>query len=156
MKEAAVNAWRSRRRGFPLVEEGEDVGGGQGAGGLKLTLFLAEEELAGGIENGNGGNAALEGHLVLLGEIEVFVATADVHMDDYKIFVEEGGDFGAVKGFVESVAIEAPIGAENDKNTFVRGRGGMERFVDLPFGVGVFRIEDFFRGSLRPGRGAQR
>jgi hypothetical protein len=154
--EAAVNEGRSRRRGFPLIEKREDVGVGQGAGGLKLAVFLAEEELAGGIENGDGGNAALERHLVLLGEIEILLATADVHVDDYKIFVEEGGDFGAVKGFVEGVAVEAPIGAKDDKNTFVRGQGGMERFVYFLFGVDTGRIEVFFLGSLTPSCGARR
>jgi len=118
-------------------------------------VLLAEEEFAGGIEHGDGGNAALEGYIVLLGEIEVFVALADVHVDDYKILVKRGGDFGAVKGFVEGVAVAAPIGAKDDENTFVRGRGRMERFSDFFFGVGVFRIENFLRGSLRPGRGTR-
>jgi len=127
---------RSGRSGFPLIEEGEDVGGGQGAGGFKLAVFLAEEEFAGGIEHGDGGNTAIKGHIVLFGEIEIFVATADVHVDDYEIFFEGGDDFGAVKGFVEGVAVKAPIGAENDKNTFVRGRGGVERFIDFLLGVG--------------------
>jgi hypothetical protein len=35
--EAAVNERRSRRGEFPLVEEGEDVGRGQGPGGLELA-----------------------------------------------------------------------------------------------------------------------
>jgi hypothetical protein len=152
--EAAVNAWRSRRRGFPLIEKREDVGVGQGAGGLKLTVFLAEEELAGGIENGDGGNAALERYIVLLSEIGVFFAAPDIHVDDYKIFIEDGGDFATVKGIVESVAVEAPIGAEDDKNTFVREQGGMERFVYFLFGVDTGGIEIFFLGSLTPSCGA--
>jgi len=107
-------------------------------------VFLAEEEFAGGIEHGDGGNTAIKGHIVLFGEIEIFVATADVHVDDYEIFFEGGDDFGAVKGFVEGVAVKAPIGAENDKNTFVRGRGGVERFIDFLLGVGGGGIELFF------------
>jgi len=145
----------SGRSGFPLVEEGEDIGGGQGAGGLKFTVFLAEEKFASGIEHGDGGNTAIERHIVLLGEIEILVAMADVHVDDHKIFCEGGGDFGTVKGVVEGVAVEAPIGTKDDKNTFVQGRGGMERFVDFLFGVSGGGIEIFLLGSLTQSRGAK-
>jgi hypothetical protein len=154
LKEAAVNEGRSGRGGFPLIEEGEDIGGGQGAGGLEFAVFLAEEEFAGGIEDGDSGDTAIKGHIVLFSEIEVFVAMTDIHVNDCEICLEGRSDFGAVEGFVKGVAIAAPIGAEDDKNTFVRGRGGMERFADFLLGVGVGGIEIFLRVSLRQSRGA--
>jgi hypothetical protein len=81
---------------------------------------------------------------------------ADVHMNDFEISLYRGGDVRAVKILVEDMAIEAPIGAEDDKNTFVCGLGGMESFYDFRFGVGVGRIELSLRESLRPGSGASR
>ena len=86
-----------------------------------------------------------------MGEIEILVAMADVHVDNHKIFFEGRADFGAVKGVVESVAVASPIGTKDDKNTFVRGRGGMERFVDFLFGVSGGGIEIFLLGSLTQG-----
>src|SRR5208283_1169793 len=153
-KEAAVNEGRSGRGGLPLIEEGEDVGVGQRTGGLKLAVFLAKEEFPGGIEHRDGGNAAIEGYIVLLGEIEVFVELAGVHVDNDKILSEGGGDFGAVKSVVESVAVAAPIGAEDDENAFVGRRGGMERFVDFLLGVDTGGIE-ILSGSMGQGRGAR-
>jgi len=156
VKEATVNEGPLGRGGFPLVQEGEDVGRGEGTGGLEFAFFLAEEEFAGGIENGDGGNTAIEWHFVLLGKIEILVALTDVHMDNYEILLQGGSDVRAVEVFVEGVAITAPIGAEDDKNTFVRGRGGMERFGDFLFGVGGGGIEIFLRESRTRSRGARR
>ena len=80
---------------------------------------------------------------------------ADVHMNDFEISLYRGGDVRAVKILVEDMAIEAPIGAEDDKNTFVCGRGGMESFYDFRFGVGVGRIETLFEGELEAGQRSQ-
>ena len=118
-------------------------------------MFLAEEQFAGGIQHGDGRNTAIEGHIVLLGEVEVLLAMADVHVDDHKIFLEGGGDFGAVKGVVEGVAVAAPIGPKDDENTFVRGRGGMKRFRDFLFGVDTGGVEIFTLGRPRQSRSAR-
>ena len=68
--------------GFPFVEEGQDVFRGHGTGSFELAAFLAEEELAVGIDNGDGGNATFERNVVFLGDIEIFVHLADVDVND--------------------------------------------------------------------------
>ena len=123
--------------GLPLVEEIEDVFGSHGASGFEFAAFLAEEELAVVIENGNGGNAAFEGNIVFLGDVEILVHLADVDVDNDEGFIEGGSDFGAVEGFVEDVAIEAPVAAEDDEDAFVAGRGRLEGVGN--FGVGIER-----------------
>jgi hypothetical protein len=76
-------------------------------------------------------------------------------VDDHEIFLQRGNDVRAVEVFVEDVTVEAPIGAKDDQNTFVRGRGGTERIFDFLFGIGGGGIEIFFRECLRPGCGAR-
>jgi hypothetical protein len=107
----SVRGWASG--GLPFIEESEDVFGRHGAGVLEFAALLAENEFAGGIENGERGHAFRERHFVLLGDIEIFVEAADVHVDDDEGSIERWRNLGAVKGLVENVAIETPIPAKN-------------------------------------------
>jgi hypothetical protein len=127
-------------RGLPGVEEGEDVFGSHGASG---AVLLAEEKSAVGIEDGDGRDAAVEGHVILFGNVEILVHAADVHVDDKERFVECGSDFRAVEGFVEDMAIETPVAAEDEENALVGSGGGAKGGGD--FGVGISRGRiDFF------------
>jgi hypothetical protein len=119
-----------------VVEEGEDVFRAQGASGFKFAALLAEKQLAVGIEDGDGGNAAVERNVVLFGDVEILVHVADVDMDDFKRFIEGGSDFLAVEGFVENVAIEAPVTAEDDEDALVGSGSSIEGLGDLMVGVG--------------------
>jgi hypothetical protein len=134
------------------VEEGEDVFGGHGAGGFEFAALLAEEEGAIGIENGDGGDTVVERDFVFFGDVEILVHLADVDMDDEEGFVEGGGDFGAMEGFVENVTIEAPVAAEDDEDAFVGRCSGVEGFCDLRSGIGG-RVVDFlsFEGLAEAG-----
>jgi len=121
--------------GLPGVEEGEDVFGRHGPGSFEFATLLAEDESAVGIEDGDGGDAAVERDAIIFGDVEIFVHLADVDVDDEEGFVEGGSNFGAVEGFVEDVAIETPVAAEDDEDTFVGRGGGVKGFGD--FGAGV-------------------
>ena len=115
---------------------------------------MAEEELAIGIEDGEGGYTAVERDIVFFGDVQIFVHLADVDMDDEERFVEGGSDFGAVEGFVENVTIEAPVAAKDDENALV-GRGGrLESFGDFLVGVDARGIEIFLFEGLAEASGS--
>ena len=115
---------------------------------------MAEEELAIGIEDGEGGYTAVERDIVFFGDVQIFVHLADVDMDDEERFVEGGSDLGAVEGFVENVTIEAPVAAKDDENALV-GRGGrLESFGDFLVGVDARGIEIFLFEGLAEASGS--
>ncbi len=62
-------------------------------------------------------------------------------MDHQKRFIKGGGDFWGVEGFVENVAIEAPVAAEDDEDAFVGSGGGAKSFGDFLIGVHVLWID---------------
>lgn len=123
------------------MEEGEDVFGGHGAGGFEFAALLAEEEFAIGIEDGDGGDAAVERHIVFFGDVEILVHLADVHVDNDERGIERGSDIETVEGFVEDVAIEAPVTAKDDQDSFAGNGGGIESFGDFLAGVSGGRID---------------
>jgi len=129
---------------LPGVKEDEDVLRGHRAGRFKFAAFLTEEEFAVGIKNSEGGDTTVEWDIVFLGDIEILVHLADVHVDDKEGFVEGGGDFGTVKSFVKDVAIETPVAAEDEENALVRSGSSLERLGN--FGVRAKRrIVDLLR-----------
>jgi len=140
---AKIGALFGGRSGLPLVKEGEDVFGGHGASGFEFTAPLAEEELAAGIEDGDGGDTAVERDFVFFGDVEILVHLSDVDMDDEERFVEGGSDFRAVEGFIENMAIETPVAAKDDENTLVGSGGGFDSFRDFLVGIDVGGIEIF-------------
>lgn len=137
----------------PLVEELDDVFGGHGASSFEFAALLTEEEFAGGIEDGESGDAAVERNIVFFGNVEIFVHLADVDVDDKEGLVEGGGDFGAVESFVKNMAIQAPVAAKDDQDAPVRSGGGVESFSNFLVSVGVGRIEIFSYERLREARG---
>jgi len=139
--------------GFPFVEEGQDVFWGHGTSGFELAAFLAEEEFAIRIEDGDGGDTAFERNIIVFGDFEIFIHLADVDVGDDERPVEGGGDFGGVEGFVEHVTIKAPVAAEDEENTLVGGRGGMDGFGDLFVGIDALGIEVLVFERLTEARG---
>jgi hypothetical protein len=140
------------RGGLPLVQEGEDVFGGHGTSGFEFAAFLAKEELAVGLEDGDGGDAALERNVVFLGDVEIFVHLADVDVDYEEGLVEGGSDFRGVKRFVEDVTIKAPVATEDDQDAFVRSRRGAKGFGDFLIGVDALWINLLiFEGLAKTG-----
>jgi hypothetical protein len=127
------------------MEEVEDVFRGHGAGGLEFAPFLAEDELAVGVEDGDCWDAPIERDIVFLGDVEILVHFADVHVDDEEGPVKGGSDFRAVEGFVENVAVVAPVAAEDEEDALVGGRGGVDDLRDL--GLGVDGGIDFLVGN---------
>jgi len=107
------------------------------------VLLLAVEEFAVGIEDSDGRDAILNRNLVFFGDVEIFVHLTDVDVGDEEGFAESGSDFGTVEGFVEDVAIEAPVAAKDEQNPFVSGGGGAKNVRDFLMRVDARRIDDF-------------
>ena len=117
--------------------------GGHGAGGFEFAAFLTEEKFAVGIEDSEGGNAAIEGDIVFFGEVEIFVLLADIDVHDEKRFVEGRSDFWAVEGLVENMTVEAPVGAKDEEDPLVGSCRGIKSFGDFPGGVGFGGVQVF-------------
>jgi hypothetical protein len=133
--------FRGGGRGLPFVQKGKDVFGGHGAGGFEFAALLTEEEFAIGIEHGDGGNATFERDIVFFGDVEIFVHLADVDVGDDEGFVERRSDLRGVEGFVEDVAIEAPVATKDEEDALARGGGDAQSFGDFLVGVDTLGID---------------
>jgi hypothetical protein len=128
---------------LPLAEEGEDIFRGHGAGGFEFAVLLGEEELAVGIEDGDGRNAAIERNFVFFDDVEILVHFTDVDMDDKEGFVKGRSNFRGVQSLLEDVTIEAPVATEDHEDASMAGGGGVQGFTDFLGGIGVDRVEVF-------------
>jgi hypothetical protein len=129
--------------------------GGHGAGGFEFAAFLTEEKFAVGIEDSEGGNAAIEGDIIFFGEVEIFVLLADIDVDDEKSFVEGRSDFWAVEGLVENMTVEAPVGTKDDEDPLVGSCCSMKSFGDFLGSVGIGGVEVFcYEGLTEKSGGA--
>jgi len=117
------------------------------------VLLLAVDEFAIGVEDGDGGYTLFDGDLVLLSDVEIFVHLTDVDVSDEKRFVKRGSDLRTVEGFVEDVAVEAPVAAEDEENAFVSRSGGVEKVGDFFVGVDARGIDDPILERLAKPRG---
>ena len=145
----------SGRERTPFIEEVEDVLGGHGTRGFEFATLLAEEELAIGIQDGERRNSTVERDVVFLGDIKIFVHPANVDMHDEEGFIEGRSDLRAVEGFVENMAIEAPVATKHDKNALVGSACGVEGFSNFLVGVDALRIDLFvFEGLAETGGGS--
>src|SRR6266699_5294632 len=120
---------------LPVIQEFDDVLRADSSRGLEFPLFLANDELTVGIEDGQAGNSLFEGDFVFLGEIEVLVVIPDVYMNDVIVIINERGDFIRMERSVQNVAVVAPIPAKDEENAFVVFRGCQESCSDLRGGL---------------------
>ena len=137
----------------PFIEERQNVFGCHGAGGFEFTALLTEEEVAIGIENSDSGDTSIEGNIIFFRDVEVFVHAADVDVNDEEGFVERGRNFGRVEGFVEDMAIKAPVAAEDHENSLAGLRGGVNGLRDLSVSVDSLGIDRFVFERLAETRG---
>lgn len=127
--------------GLPLLEKGGDGGWVHVAHVLKLAGFLAVEEAAVGIENSESGDAALEGNVILGGEIGVVVVVADVDVDEDVAGVEECVVGLLMKVEIEDLAVAAPVTAEVEDDALMLARGDSKGVADFSMGVGGFVVD---------------
>ena len=129
---------------LPPVEEVGNGGGVHVAHVSELGCLLRVEELAVGVEDGEGGNSLLEGDVVLFGYVEVFVEAADVDVDEEEVLVEEFQVWALVEVDVEDLAVAAPVAAEVEDDPLVLEAGLFESGGDFGFGIGLGGVEMFF------------
>jgi hypothetical protein len=138
-RETGVRGLKPRRYG--CLEEGEDVFGGHGAGASNSPRFWEKRSLPSESRTATAGTPRSRGTPYFFGNVEILVHFADVDVDHKEELVEGGSDFGRVEGFVENVAIEAPVAAKDDQDAFAEGGRGIEGFGDFLAGIGVSGID---------------
>src|SRR3981189_887097 len=116
---------------FPILQEFDDVFGADSSGGFEFPLFLAHDEFAVRIEDGQAGDPLFEGDFVLLREIQVPIIIPYVYVNHVIVFVDEGGDFLRMERSVQNMAVVAPIPTEDEENALMVFRGGGEGRSDL-------------------------
>src|SRR5438105_3274060 len=126
---------------LPLLEEGLETFILQVAGVLELALVLSVEELAVGIEDGEGGDAFLQRYAVLSGDVQVLIEAADVDAHDDVVLFDQGGKLGLAHLGVERVAVAAPVGPEIEHDVLVPSRSFGDRRADQLVRVRLFIVD---------------
>jgi len=133
--------------GRPLEEEGNDLGGIVGVVGFEGPGFLSGEDFAVGVEDDENGEAVLGGVAVFLdGGHVAFDAVTGIHIDrdENEVSGESRVDlFILMEKCVETVAPDAPVGAEFEQNVFGFGPGGDEGCGDVSGGIGGGVVDVF-------------
>ena len=94
-----------------------------------------------GVEDGEGGNAFLDGHLVPFGDIDVVVHLADIDVDDDEVLRENLGIGTLVHVDVEDLTVTAPVSAEVEDDALVLGTGLFKGGSDVGGGIGGLRVK---------------
>ena len=76
-----------------------------------------------GVEDGECGNAFVDGNLVLVGDVDVVVHLADVYVDEDEVLASSSALGLLVEVDVEDLAVAAPVAAEVEDDAFVLGAG---------------------------------
>src|ERR1700704_3589132 len=111
---------------FPILQEFDDVFGADSSGGFEFALFLAHDEFAVRIEDGQAGDPFFEGDFIFLREIQVPIIIPNVYVNHVIVFVDERGDFLRMERSVQNMAVVAPIPTEDEENALMVFRGGGE------------------------------
>src|SRR6267143_7326338 len=96
---------------LPVLEKFDDVFRADSSGGFEFALFLAHNEFAVRIEDGQAGDPLIEGDFIFLREIQVLIIISYVHVNHMIVFVDERGNFLRMERSVQNVAVVAPISA---------------------------------------------
>lgn len=108
-----------------MGEEAGDGGWGNATHRFKFTGLLTVEKLAGFAEDGDGRDATVKRDLVLCGDVEIGIVTADVDVDEEEVGFEEKAILVVVEVDVEDLAIGTPVAAEVEEDALVGLRGGL-------------------------------
>src|SRR2546423_255324 len=76
---------------FPILQEFDDVFGPDSSGGFEFALFLAHDEFAVRIENGQAGDPLFEGDFILLREVQVSIIIPYVYVNHVTALLHPGG-----------------------------------------------------------------
>src|SRR5258705_6520787 len=116
---------------LPVLEEFDDVFGPYSSGGFEFALFLAHDEFAVRIEDGQAGDPLFEGDFIFLRDVQVPIIIPYVYMNHVIVFVDERGDFLRMERSVQNMAVVAPIPTKDEENALMVFRGGGEGRGDL-------------------------
>lgn len=111
-------------------------------------MLRAVEKLVVGGDDGDGWDAFIYGDLVLLREVRVLFALADVDVDDDEVLINDRFNVEFVKPGVEDVAVVAPVSTEDQENALVLGFGSLESVGDFLLGIGIGRINGCVEAEL--------
>ena len=143
------------RLGLPLIQELQQYVGREGAGIFELAIFLADDELAIALGDGQSGDAFVQRNLVSFDQVRIFVLVgAEVNVYDFIVRGENRRQVGLLKSQVENVAIEAPVTAKDDKNALVGSGGGLKSLGDFLVSVDARGIEIFLFEGLAEASGS--
>src|SRR5712692_419609 len=97
---------------LPPFQEINNVFRPDSGGGFEFAFFLADDEFAVGIEDGEAGDPLFEGNFIFLSEVQVLVIIPYIYMNHVVVLVEERRHLLRMERSVQNVAVVAPISAE--------------------------------------------
>src|ERR1700748_2100408 len=103
---------RAARLRLPFVEKVGDGSGVHISHVSELRGFLCIDKFAVGVEDSEGRNPFLEGYIVFLGDVDIFVEVADIDVDKDEILFKKLSVRRLVEVDVENLAVAAPVAAE--------------------------------------------
>lgn len=92
--------------------------------------LLAVQQLATAAEHCDDGNA-FDRCVVLLCYVEVLVTLANIDVDNVIILLDQRLDAGLMESVIESEAVKAPIGSEDEKHAFMVLCSSLQRLSDF-------------------------
>ncbi len=98
---------------------------------VELARRLCVQDLAVRPKNGQRGHALAERNPISLGEVEIGVEVADVHMNQHEVGFEDGPVCRVVKVEVQHLAVAAPVAAKVEQDALVLALGLGQSGSDL-------------------------
>ena len=102
-----------------MQQEFGHCGGLHGAHRLEFAGPLAVEKLAVLTQDRKRGNALVQGDMVAVRNIQVFVEPPDIDMHQDEVSVQQRSIRGIVEIMIENVAISAPVAAKVENHAVV-------------------------------------
>src|SRR6266508_1916695 len=126
---------------FPAIQERNQIFLHHGSRRFELSIAAAIKQASIVTQNCNSRHTFIQGRLVLLREVEVLVAFADVHVHKDKAFLYNLVRVTFMQRAVEHVTVVTPVAAEDEEYAFLADDRLLQRFIDFFLRVSVRRIE---------------
>ena len=104
---------------LPLLQEVDDVFRADSSGGFEFPFFLAHDEFAVRIEDGQAGDPLFQGNFVFLCEVQILVIVPYIYVNHVVVLVDQRRDLLRMESSVQNVAVVTPISAKYQNDSFV-------------------------------------